>query len=49
MCLCLLVKVGKREDDFFGRLAIPVQRIALAQHQNGLVLLGERRLAVNAP
>lgn len=46
---CLRVKVGEWEDDFFGCLAVPVQRVALAQHQNGLVLLRECCLAVNTP
>lgn len=44
-----LVKVNEWEDDLSGCRSAPVQSVALAHHQDGLVLLTQRPLAVYPP
>lgn len=44
-----LVEVNEGKDSLSGSWAVPMQGIALAHHEDRLVLLGQRPLAVNTP
>lgn len=42
-----LVEVDEGEDNLSGSRAVPVQGVALAHHEDRLVLLGQRPMAVD--